>query len=165
VKRVIDTNVPIVANGKSQSVSADCVIAAIEYLERIIERGKIVLDDAGEIQSEYHRHLNVSGMPGVGDRFYQLIIAHGFKKVEKVSLPKDHAGEYIDFPKDAALSGFDRSDRVFAAAANKVKVPVANATDSDWLDFRLPLNSNGIAIDFVCTCDRRTWFTQQDLAI
>jgi hypothetical protein len=59
-----------------------------------------------------------------------VILESAPNRVERISLPKDPAtDEFVDFPNDPALNGFDRSDRKFAAAARKAEVPVATATD------------------------------------
>lgn len=72
----MDTNVPIIANGRpdpsngGRAPSPACRLSAIDFLEETLERRRVLLDRAGEIQSEYHRYLSPRGQPGVGDRFY-----------------------------------------------------------------------------------------------
>lgn len=156
--RVIDTNVPIVANGRGTNATPDCRLAAIRYLANVLETARVVLDLAGEIQEEYHRYLNPHGQPGVGDRFYLEILNSSPQRVKRVKLRKHSAtDEFVDFPLDAALRRFDRSDRKFAAASKRAKAPVANATDSDWLKFRAPLAADGIVVEFVCGCEPQEW--------
>ena len=163
MRRVVDTNVAIVANGRadeargSRQPSVDCRLAAVEFLEALLRRGRIVVDSDGEIQSEYRRHLNPSGEPGVGDRFYREVLNRG-GRIDRVVLVVRPDGSYAAFPDDPALEGFDRSDRKFAAAARLSKAPVANSVDSDWLDYRAALAGHGIAVDFVCGCNRTAWF-------
>ena len=67
---IVDTNVAVVANGKSEQASEECVDTCIGKLEQII-RGetKLVLDADWIILDEYSRNLNSSGKPGTGDRF------------------------------------------------------------------------------------------------
>ena len=51
---VVDTNVVVVANGKSQQASASCVTTCIERLQQIIVgEMKLVLDDNWRILGEY----------------------------------------------------------------------------------------------------------------
>lgn len=163
MRYVVDTNVPIVANGGSESrksgrkASLACRLEAIEFLERLLKRGRIILDLNGEIQREYLRHLNPKGQPGVGDRFLLAVLNSAPRRIERVELHKTN-GQYDDFPDDPRLVGFDPSDRKFAAAARKSNAQVANATDSDWLDYQMALSSNGIKVKFVCGCDRYAWF-------
>lgn len=156
--RVVDTNVPVVANGRETDASLECRLAAISFLNVLARGGRTILDLRGDIQAEYRRHLFPSGQPGVGDRFYQMILHSAPSRVERIELPINQAtGELVDFPSDPALARFDSSDRVFAAAARVSGYPVANATDSDWLDHYSALKANGISVEFVCGCDRAAW--------
>ena len=70
---VIDTNVAIVANGRTEQAGIECEEACIAALERIHnarrvtadngedDRCRVVLDDGDDIMNEYLRHLNPSG--------------------------------------------------------------------------------------------------------
>jgi hypothetical protein len=137
-----------------------CRLAAIEFLQEVLARGCVVLDLAGEIEAEYHRYLSPRGQPGVGDRFYLEVLNSAPGRVERADLPKNEAGEYEDFPDVPELVAFDQSDRKFAALACREGIPVANATDSDWLHNAAVLDANGISVRFVCGSDRRAWFTR-----
>jgi hypothetical protein len=164
---VVDTNVPIVANGRFASDDSDqpsvaCRKAAVKFLRSVLASGKILIDLAGEIRAEYRRHLNPSGQPGVGDRFYQAILLSAPQRIERVSLPKGDDGEFVDLPQALIDASFDPSDRKFAALAKREQVPVANATDSDWLDHRVMLSENEIRVEFLCGCDRSRWFTRAE---
>jgi hypothetical protein len=156
MRRVVDTNVAIVANGRAGH-SVSCRFAALGFLEVLVRRGRVVLDLAGAIQEEYRRHLSPTGEPGVGDRFFQVILQSAPSRVERIELARDELGEYVDFPRDPRLAAFDPSDRKFAAAARKASVPVANAVDSDWLHHLSALEDNGIAVDFICGTDPAAW--------
>ena len=70
---VVDTNVPIVANGKSDQADPNCVIACIDALFEIHDQGMIILDDARLILQEYMRHLSLAGQPGAGDYFMKWV--------------------------------------------------------------------------------------------
>jgi hypothetical protein len=158
--------VPIVANGRldpedtGQAPSTMCQLAAIEFLQEVLARGCVVLDLTGEIEAEYHRYLSPRGQPGVGDRFYLAVLNSAPGRIERVHLPRNKAGEYEDFPQAAELASFDPSDRKFAALACRERIPVANATDSDWLIHCAALAVHMISVHFVCGCDRRAWFSQ-----
>lgn len=156
MRRVVDTNVAIVANGRAGH-SVLCRLAALQFLDALVRRGRVVLDLAGAIQEEYRRYLSPTGQPGVGDRFFQVILQSAPSRVERIELARNELGEFLDFPEDPRLASFDPSDRKFAAAARKAAVPVANAVDSDWLDHRSALQENGIAVEFVCGSDPATW--------
>lgn len=160
---VVDANVPIVANGSSieddeGEVSIDCRLAAVEFLQHLLSTDKIVLDDAGEIQTEYRRHLNPAGQPGVGDRFLQEVLNSSPQRVLRVALPKLASGEYQSLPMAVIAAGFDPSDRKYAALAKQEQIPVANAVDSDWVHHLALLTANGIDVHFVCGCNAATWF-------
>ena len=160
---VVDTNVPIVANGGADGddgrrPSAQCQKACILFLTKLLRRHRILLDQAGAIQEEYRRYLNPRGQPGVGDRFYLEIINSSFERIERIPLPKRADGEYEHLPQAVIDAGFDKSDRKFAALACLANAPVANATDSDWLDHHAILTKNGIVIEFVCGFCRDAWF-------
>ena len=159
IRRVVDTNVPIVANGRNINATVDCRLAAVEFLNTLCMHGKTVLDLGGKIQKEYRRYLNPPGEPGVGDRFYQMILNSAPSRVERIELPCDPStGEFVDFPSTPALANFDVSDRKFAAAARRSGIPVANATDRGWLVHNTALRANDIVVEFVCGCDSAKWF-------
>ena len=158
MRRVVDTNVAVVANGRETTATAKCQLACLAQLRKILDEGGIVIDDAGDILKEYRRYLSPSGQPGVGDRFFREILVNFTGKVQRVHLAKTSDGSYADFPDDARLAAFDTSDRKFAAAARRAVMPVLNATDSDWLDHREALAENGIAVEFVCGCKAACWF-------
>jgi hypothetical protein len=162
---VVDTNVPIVANGRpdpkdNRVPSIDCRIACVTRLEKILKSGKVLLDLAGEIQDEYRTYLRPSGQPGVGDRFYQEVLNSAPKKIERVELPKRDDDEFADLPQALIDANFDPSDRKFAALAIRGQAPVVNATDSDWLNHRTMLENHGIRVEFLCGCDSSNWFSE-----
>lgn len=153
---VVDTNVPVVANGKSAQADPECVIACIEALSVIREHGVLILDDALLILREYMRNLSMSGQPGAGDFFMKwvwTIQAHpGY--CEQVTITQ-HPGDptnFVEFPHDADLTGFDRSDRKFVAVAlaSGNTPEVLNAVDTDWADFSAALTRNGVRLRFLC---------------
>lgn len=157
----IDTNVPVVANGRDDEerpIAHRCRQATIAFLIRFLNnRECAVVDSAGEIEKEYRRYLNRTGQPGVGDRFFQELLLNP-SLCERVELPRRADGEYADLPQPVIDSGFDRDDRKFAALARRERIPVANAVDSDWLDARELLSGNGIRVKFLCGCKIGGWF-------
>ena len=159
----IDTNVPVVANGRDdrdRPVAVECREAAVRFLMRVHGEGqRVVVDDAGKIEKEYRTYLHPSGQPGVGDRFYQSVLYR--RLCERVRLPKRCDGEYADLPQAVIDARFDRGDRVFAALAKREGIPVVNAVDGDWLAARGVLNENGIRVEFLCGCDAAGWFAEQ----
>ena len=154
---VIDTNVPIVANGNDLTVQLECRIAAVELLSKATKDGMIYLDTAGDIQNEYRSHLNPNGQPGVGDRFYLEVINSQPGKVSRIDIEKGADGEYIDVPSAIIDAGFDPSDRKFVAVALRAGAKVYNAVDSDWAIEQVLLEQNGVEIVFLCGSDHTLW--------
>lgn len=157
MRYVIDTNIPVTANGQNSNAKPECRLCTIDFLEAMIARGRLILDVAGAVQQEYQTNLTV-GQPGVGNRFLQAFLTAASKRIERVNIRKQSDGEYVDFPATASLKKFDRSDRKFAALSKKAGAPVANAVDSDWLIFRADLEKEGVKVEFICGCDRKRWF-------
>ena len=118
---VVDTNVPVVANGRTKQADPDCVIACIEALTEIRDQGVIMLDDALLILKEYMGNLSMSGQPGPGDFFMKwvwTIQAHPNHCQQVTITPRtDDPTNFVEFPLDTGLAGFDRSDRKFVAVA------------------------------------------------
>ena len=127
-------------------------------IRRIRENGdRVVLDDAGAIQTEYNRRSNASGGLGAGDGFYRYVLENRLR-CERVSLPRRADGEYADLPQVLIDTDFDRDDRKFAALAKRAGISVATAVDSDWIDAQAALAAGGICVHFVCGRDRALWF-------
>ena len=157
---VVDTNVPVVANAKSDQASSDCVVICIGKLQQITGgRVRLVLDDQWLIVREYQSNLRSSGQPGVGDAFLKWVLTNKANptKCELVSItPLDsQANNFREFPKDAALNDFDPSDRKFVAVAlaHPEKPPILQAVDSLWWGVREALHQNGVRVDFICEAD------------
>jgi hypothetical protein len=163
IRCVVDTNVAIVANGRSdpedpRPPTVSCRMAAVEFLIELLSKGRVVLDLAGEIQTEYRRHLDPRGQPGTGDRFYQVVLHSAPHLVERVDLPRRADGEYDHLPRSLIETGFDPSDRKFAAMARQEGIPVVNATDSDWVEAAATLAAENIQVRHLCGCDKAAWF-------
>lgn len=163
IRCVVDTNVPVVANGLSDPSDVrvpaiECRIAAVQFLQELLLEGRLVLDLGGEIQAEYRRYLNPAGQPGVGDRFYQIVLQSAPHLIERVDLPRRPDGEYTALPQALIDAGFDPSDRKFAAMARQEGIPVYNSTDSDWIEADTLLVTETIDVRHLCGCDITKWF-------
>lgn len=152
---VIDTNVPIVANGKSIQASHECVIECLECLTEAMH--SIVCIDSGLlVLDEYMRHLSLSGQPGAGDYFMKWVHQNQavVDCVERVAITptQNNSPSFEEFPDDGDLGEFDLSDRKFVAIAigSKHSPSVVNATDSDWWENREALQRNGVVVRFLC---------------
>ena len=154
---VVDTNVVVVANGRSEQASSDCVETCGERLEEIMRGEKtLVLDNRWIILREYMQNLRSNGAD-VGDRFLGWILVNKDDRCDLVSItPVDGSeNEFEEFPNDLALDGFDPDDRKFiaVACAHPEKPPILQAVDSQWRDFRDAFRRNGIIVEFICEAD------------
>ena len=153
---VVDTNVPVVANGRSEQADPDCVLACIDALASIVDGGIVVLDDAMLILSEYLANLRLAGQPGPGDAFLKWLwsVQADSRHCERVHVSSRQGAEddFEEFPSDPALDDFDRSDRKFVAVAlaSRHEPSVLNAVDSDWWGYGRPLRRHGIRIRNLC---------------
>ena len=153
---VVDTNVAVVANGRTAQASLDCLQACLDALKNIRERGIVVLDDAMHILKEYMGNLSLSGQSGLGDAFLKWVWDHqaNAARCEIVHItPKSGEDDnFEEFPADPALASFDPSDRKFVAVAraSRHKPVVLNAVDTDWWIFRTPLRRHRVRVRFLC---------------
>lgn len=151
-KRVVDTNVPVVANGRDTHASEKCQVRSIDTLINLVRKGKVVLDSDDCIITEYGKRLFAKGQPGVGDLFYRHILDNS-GNTDKVILA-DTSSARTDALRQAFVAGglaaFDPSDRPFALASASSRAPVVTATDSDWADHEAGLNACGVQVSFVC---------------
>lgn len=153
---VVDTNVAVVANGRSEQASPGCVLTCVESLESIKNDGIVVLDDGMRILHEYMKNLNMSGQPGVGDAFMKWVwsIQAVDDRCERVTIhqrPEDDQ-DFEEFPRDPDLATFDRSDRKFVAVAlaSQRTPTILNAVDPDWWSHHRALHKNGVRVKFLC---------------
>jgi len=156
---VVDTNVAVVANGKSEQASEQCVDSCAERLEQIMYGGvNLVLDDDWRILDEYMRNLHSRG-DDIGDRFLAWTLQYRTnpKRCELVPITPVYGleNEFREFPDDPALEVFDPDDRKFVAVAlaHPDKPPILQATDTQWWDFRDALRRNGVTVEFICEDD------------
>ncbi|MCG9126294.1 hypothetical protein JT359_01715 [Candidatus Poribacteria bacterium] len=155
---IIDTNVAVVANGKSSQATRNCIDTCINRIEQIIQGEEIlVLDDKWKILNEYLRNLRSRGEPGAGDRFLLWLLRNKDTLCQTVSITPINGSdnEFEEFPDDSALDDFDPDDRKFIAVAcvHKENPPILQAVDSRWLDFEDQLHKNGVTVEFICEDD------------
>ena len=163
MKVIVDTNVPLVANGSADQASEDCVEACIDELLKITQGNvKLMLDDQRRIIEEYRNKLNPGGFPGVGDAFLKWVEINWAnpQQCDLVSITpvNDLETDFQEFSTDPALHGFDPDDRKFIAVAlaHSEKPPILQAVDSEWWNARDALRQNGVTIDFICEDDLRS---------
>ena len=141
---VVDTNVPVVANGRDTHADELCQISCIEAILEIQSGRTVVLDEQGEVFAEYQDYLSFRGEPGVGDRFFRYVYdhQHSGSRVRLVPITKtDDARGFEELP----ANSLDPSDRKFLALAVVTKAAIVNATDSDWREQRELLDRLSVA--------------------
>lgn len=153
---VVDTNVPVVASGRSEHAGPDCVVACINALAEVYQQGIVILDDTGLILHEYMTNLSMSGQPGAGDFFMKWIWSvqadERYCRLVHITLAPDVSENFAEFPIDARLVKFDPHDRKFVAVAliSGYEPKILNAVDSDWANHFVALSENGLHISFLC---------------
>lgn len=164
---VVDTNVPIAANGGNE-VSPECVLACVVAVRDLIEnRRRLALDDGWLIVHEYMNNLRADGQPGWGHRFLKWVLSNQANAAccERVALTvrDEAAGEFAEFPTPPGLHAFDPSDRKFVAVANahRERPPILQALDSKWWGWKDALAAAGIAVEFLCPDEVKTTYEQK----
>ena len=70
---VIDTNVPIAANGRNTHADEQCQLNCINFLDEIRTKSIVLLDNEDFLFDEYKKYLSFHGEPGVGDKFFKYL--------------------------------------------------------------------------------------------
>ncbi len=155
MKRIIETNVPLTANGVS-SMSLKCALKCIDLLDELMRNGKIVIDNGYRIIKEYQRKLPTGGDDKIGDVFLEWVLTYqrNSKKVETVEIKESSHKEtwFEEIPVNIGLEDFDPSDLKFIAVAfrHTEKPSIVNAADTDWLSIKDILPVYGITVDNIC---------------
>jgi len=156
---VVDTNVPVVANGKSEQASPECVKNCAVRIRQLTKEGKLVLDDRWLIIKEYMSNLRSTGEPGTGDAFLKWVLTNRSNpnrcELVKITPKNSSESDFEEFPSDPALENFDPTDRKFVAVAlaHPNRPAVLQAVDVRWWEMREALSTAGITIDFLCKAD------------
>lgn len=147
---VVDTNVAIVANGRQTHADLQCQKLCVEKLRSVVAGEVIAIDDNGAILQEYKRHLNLSGMPGVGDTFFKHVFNYQYRgdRVRRtpVTPSADDGRGFEELPENT----LDRADRKFLAVAVVANAVVLNATDSDWVEHKALTETLGVQVEQLC---------------
>ncbi|MCS6889192.1 hypothetical protein [Chloroflexus sp.] len=152
---IVDTNVPITANGDAAQASPECRLACIRALGIARSQQRIALDQLGLILQEYRRHLSPRGQPGVGDAFFKWLWNNQANSqvctIVEIT-PSSDDREFAEFPADPRLHHFDRSDRKFVAVAraHPDHPPIINAVDTDWYVYQQELATHQVMVENVC---------------
>lgn len=159
MQKILDTNVPIIANGhESEQASLACRRACLGVLRDLFQgQFKLVLDMNWEMIKEYQRHLYPERGIGLGDQFLQWVLTNRAvaERCVLIAVPKQ-GDEYETFPKDERLAPFDPNDRKWAAAGrayfleHQQSAAVVQAADMKWKQFEEVFKEYNIYIDFIC---------------
>ena len=151
---VVDTNVPIVANGGNEQADPSCRLNCIASLRDIQDERIVLLDDKNLILGEYKRRLSFSGQPEPGDAFFKWLFDNQANPAHcrKVPLTVHQVRGFEEFPDDPSLDSFDHDDRKFVAVvrASGTGPAVLNASDRDWWFYRQVLQKHGVKVEFLC---------------
>ena len=154
---VVDTNVLLVAEGRHDDVSEECMLTCIQRLQTVMESATVVIDDSYRVIGEYQNKLDSRRGKGVGTAFLKWLVQNqaNVARVARVALTETPGECFAEFPAPALESSFDSSDRKFPAVANAhpAKPSILQAVDSKWLRWWPDLAAAGIRIEFVCPDD------------
>jgi hypothetical protein len=156
-KVVIDTNVLLVANGKHEDVSEECVAECAKRLEAISKTGVVYLDDGYRILSEYKNKTSPNQPKGPGDVFLKWLLRNtaNSQRVIQVAITESPKNHFAEFPGTDLQASFDPPDRKFVAVANAHtdKPRLWQAADCKWLKAWPKLREAGVEVDFLCPDD------------
>ena len=165
---IIDTNVLVVANGRSAAPQATkkCVVRCRARLAEIFRGSeKVLLDDKRRIIHEYRNNLNEKGR-GHGDRFWLELMRRMWREQEKfirvrITPLAGNGTDFEEFPNDdASLKNFHKKDRKFVAVAlayqrdSGREAPILIADDSGWEEFQDALAAHSVRVDSICEDNR-----------
>jgi hypothetical protein len=151
---LVDSNVPIVANGRSAQTNDDLVEKCIDALLEITRHGGIVLDSEDRIFDEYRDNLSLSGQHGTGDAFMKWVHDHRWNEqwceLRSITCTDESNQIFAEFPDHQGLRDFDVDDRKFVATANAGKpCPILQAVDFKWWGWKDALAEVGIRVCFL----------------
>jgi len=149
---VVDTNVPIAANGINTHASLLCQKACIEFLEMLVytSESHIAIDTLGQIIKEYSNHLKHRGQPGVGDLFFKHIHDNMHSKNKIIIIAITPTNDSKKGFEELPINQIDPSDRKFLAVAKESASTIANALDTDWHIEQEFIQSIGVEVQQLC---------------
>ncbi len=154
---VVDTNVILVANGQHSGVSDQCVVSCVHRLREIMVGERIAIDDGHRILKEYQNKTTPHVGKRAGDTFVKWLLRNNANpgRCDQVEIVEHAERGFESFPDDQGLANFDPSDRKFVAVAiaHGQSPPIAQATDSKWLDWVPALGKHGISLQLLCSSD------------
>lgn len=160
---VVDTNIPIIANGGTH-VGDECREACVDKILEITKqdqkkkrkRMRIAIDDRWKILQEYQRNLSSRGQPGVGDGFLKWVLTNRMNSeyciLVSITPKAEDPDDFIEFPYHLGLLMFHKKDRKFVAvaSAHPEHPPILQAGDVKWWKWKDALLECGITVVFLC---------------
>jgi len=157
---LLDTNVLVVADGRTPQATPECVDACVDALTATTQ-DTLWLDLGGEILHEYENNLDRTYPLGLMATFYVELQSNlGVpERCRSAAITYNADRGYEEFPNDPELAAFDRGDRKFVAVslASGEDPHILNAVDSDWWHHRVALTANGVDVRFVCPDVVASW--------
>lgn len=161
---IIDTNVPLTADGNHMSVA--CQNCCAEFVQSIIHGShKVVLDDQWQILREYENKM-LSGTQMSFSRVFLKYVYNNQGNSERVRLVRITSvgtNDFEEFPETLRSIGFDPSDRKFVAVAvsNLRTAPIVQAADSKWVGWKTALEQEKVKVKFLCKEELTSIFAQK----
>lgn len=159
-RRLLDTNVLLVAEGLHQGADESCVDHCQQALIEFVRSGHLVLDDGWRILNEYGHKLSAKvAQPGMGRAFLKWAHQNHHNRLRCTPVPitplsaDPECTDFAEFPAHPDLAHFDRSDRKFVAVAVAHGPPhpvIVQAADSKWIGWRDALAEECIDVEFLC---------------
>ncbi|MBN2598127.1 MAG: hypothetical protein JXR82_15230 [Marinifilaceae bacterium] len=163
---IVDTNVPLVAQGSAGHMSSNCVQNCADFLESLFNgHFRLVIDDGYHLITEYERQMQKSSQAHYGNRFLKWIYTYQANPNKVKTLMINQLDEYNfkEVPQNLIEIGFDNSDRKFVAVAvaNNYQAPIVQAADSKWIGWEDALKEEGISVCFLCKEELEIFYQKQ----
>jgi hypothetical protein len=150
---IVDTNVPLVAQGTAAQMSSDCVLNCVNFLDKLFQGHFILVIDTGYyLIGEYQNQMDKGNQ--YGNRFLKWVYTNQAnpQKIKTVDINQLDEFNFKEVPQSLIDIGFDNSDRkiLAVAMANKNQASIAQAADSKWIGWEDDLKKEGITVHFLC---------------
>lgn len=152
---IVDTNVPLVAQGSSIQMSNDCILNCASFLDQLFQgHFLLVIDNGYHLIDEYQNQMDKGTQYHYGNRFLKWVYTNQAnpKKIKTVEINQLDEFNFKEVPQSIIDIGFDNSDRKFIAVAiaNQNQASIAQAADSKWIGWENDLEKEGIKVLFLC---------------
>ncbi len=150
---IIDTNVPLVAEGSSD-MSTDCSLTCANFLDEVINNKHVItIDDDYCIITEYQKKMPAGSKSDYGNRFLKWILTNqaNTQRVRQARVTSIDEYNFEEVPQSVLDAGFDKSDLKFVAVSIvNNSTEIVQASDSKWIGWEQILLQEGIKVKFLC---------------